>query len=142
MKIGPLKKVSKEALADISSLIGQLRGTEKKLGTLSELRAIVENKNTVMVVARDGQRIVGVATLYVLQKVGKRTGRIEDVVVDSEYRGKGIGKGLVKEVIRTAKKLKLAVVHLTSRPEKIAANALYKKLGFTIKKTNPYSLHF
>lgn len=142
MKIGPLKKVTAEALSDINRLMGQLRGKDADVGTRAELRAIIENRNNVMVVAQDGQRVVGVATLYVLQKVGKRTGHVEDVVVDSDYRGQGIGKKLMKEVIVAAKTRKLDVVHLTSRPERLAANALYKKLGFKLKKTNPYSLHF
>lgn len=140
MKIGPLKKVTAEALSDINRLMEQLRGQEAVLGTRTELRAIVENRNNVMIVVQDGHRVVGVATLYVLQKVGKRTGHVEDVVVDSDYRGQGIGKKLMKEVIAAAKTRKLSVLHLTSRTERVAANALYKKIGFKLKKTNPYSL--
>ncbi len=142
MKIGPLKKVTAEALSDINRLMGQLRGKGATLGTRAELREIVENKDSVMVVAEDGKKVVGVATLYVFQKMGKRTGHIEDVVVDGEYRGQGIGKKLVLALIAAGKKNKLAVIHLTSRPEREAANALYKKLGFKLKKTNPYSFHF
>jgi ribosomal protein S18 acetylase RimI-like enzyme len=92
MKIGPLKKATKEALLDVNRLMMQLRRKGDKVsGTPAELRAILENKNATILVAQDGQRIVGVGTLYVIQKIGKRAGHVEDVVVDSEYRGQGIG---------------------------------------------------
>ncbi len=141
MKIGPLKKVTAQAVNDLNGLMKQLRGGEKAIGTRTELRAILENKNVVMVVAQEGQRIVGVATLYIQQKIGKRTSQIEDVVVDEEFRGQGIGKKLVQALIAAAKSRKVGTIHLTSRPERTAANSLYKKLGFALKKTNPYSLH-
>jgi ribosomal protein S18 acetylase RimI-like enzyme len=141
MTIGQLKKVTAEAVSDINRLMKQLRSGEKTLGTRSELRVILENKNVVMVVAKEGQRIVGVATLYIQQKIGKRTSHIEDVVVDEEFRGQGLGKKLIQTLISAAKTRKVGTIHLTSRPERTAANALYKKLGFKLKKTNPYSLH-
>lgn len=141
MKIGPLKKVTSEAIVDINHLMAQLRDDAgKTAGTKAELRAIIENKHAAMVVVEDKHRVVGVATLYILQKIGKRTAYVEDVVVDEAYRGKGLGKKLMKAIVAVAKSKKVQTVHLTSRPERKAANALYQKLGFTARKTNPYSI--
>jgi phosphinothricin acetyltransferase len=141
MKIGPLKKATKEALLDVNRLMMQLRRKGDKVsGTPAELRAILENKNATILVAQDGQRIVGVGTLYVIQKIGKRAGHVEDVVVDSEYRGQGIGKKIMKALIATARTKNVSRIELTSGVDRIVANALYEKMGFKLRKTNAYSL--
>lgn len=141
MKIGPLKKVTGEALADINRLVKQLRRKgDVMAGTRVDLRAILENKNVVLVVAQDGSRIAGMGTLYVIQKVGKRVGHIEDMVVDETYRGQGLGKKLMQGLIAAAKSRKVTGLELTSGPDRVVANKLYEKSGFKLRKTNAYSL--
>ena len=63
---------------------------------------------------------------------------IEDVVVDESQRGKGFGKEMVKFAIEYSKTLGAASVALTSRPSRVEANELYKKLGFVLHETNVY----
>jgi len=142
MKIGPLKKVTKETMRDINGLVKQLRRKGDVMsGSPKDLRDIVASKNAVLIVAQDGTRVAGMGTLYIQQKIGKRTAHIEDVVVDEAYRGQGLGKKIVQALIAAAKARRVGTIHLTSRPEREAANALYQKLGFTLKKTNPYTLY-
>ncbi len=69
------------------------------------------------------------------------TGRkawIEDVVVDESQRGRGFGDELVKFAIEYSKSLDARSVALTSRPSRVEANELYKKLGFVRHETNVY----
>lgn len=69
------------------------------------------------------------------------TGRkawIEDVVVDESQRGRGFGDELVKFAIEYSKSLDARSVALTSRPSRVEANKLYKKLGFVRHETNVY----
>lgn len=63
---------------------------------------------------------------------------VEDLVVDETNRRKGIGEALMRRVIEKAKSLNFHSISLTSRASRVAANALYKKLGFHIHKTNYY----
>jgi len=93
-------------------------------------------------VAKDDGKIVGMATLYVMPKVGKRVGCVEDVVVGKEYRGQGLGEKLMRSIIAEARKKKVGSLFLTSASDRAAANVLYKKLGFEIVETNPYKLRF
>ena len=65
---------------------------------------------------------------------------IEDVVVDTSVRGQGLGKQLVEKALEEAKSAGTATVHLTSRPAREAANALYRSLGFELRETNVYRL--
>ena len=138
MTITVLKKATKAELRDLNELVKQLRGERFERGTLRELRNIVSDKSVSMIVAKDNQRIVGVATLYEIAKIGKRNAHIEDVVVHHDFRGRGIGEKLMRTLIRLAKRKRIHSLHLTSRPIRKAANKLYQKLGFTLKKTNPY----
>ncbi len=134
-------EVSEQALGEINQLLPQLRENPKeKLGSIGDLQSIVEDQNVALVVAKDDGRIVGMATLYMITKFGKRGGHIEDVVVDSGYRGQGLGEKIMRALIDTARTEHIKTLYLTSRPERVAGNKLYQKLGFERKETNPYSL--
>ncbi|MCP4331732.1 MAG: GNAT family N-acetyltransferase [Gammaproteobacteria bacterium] len=63
---------------------------------------------------------------------------IEDVVVSEIARGKGVGQSLSNHAVSLASTLGAKTVDLTSRPSRVAANELYKKVGFTQRETNVY----
>ncbi|HEY4517174.1 MAG TPA: GNAT family N-acetyltransferase [Candidatus Paceibacterota bacterium] len=136
-----LTEANEDTLKDILRLIAQLRrNSAEHTGSLYDIRDTVANEKAVCIVAKDGRHIVGVATLYILVKVGKRIGYVEDVVVDEQYRGQGLGKKLMESIIDVARKEALNNLFLTSSPARTAANNLYQKLGFEIVETNPYML--
>ena len=90
--------------------------------------------------AFDNQTLVGLASLFIIQKIEIKTGLIEGVVVDKDYRNQGIGTKLMYHLITRAKKLNLHHIDLTSNPKRLAANKLYIKLGFFQRNTNVYRL--
>lgn len=65
---------------------------------------------------------------------------IEDVVVDEVYRGRGLSKCLVEHAIIFAREAGVHTLMLTSRPARIAANHLYRSMGFVQRETNVYKL--
>ena len=60
------------------------------------------------------------------------------MIVDEDQRGKGFGKKLIDSLINWAKDNKVEIIELTSNPARIAANELYKKVGFILHPTNHY----
>ncbi|MGC9031634.1 MAG: GNAT family N-acetyltransferase [Minisyncoccia bacterium] len=58
-------------------------------------------------------------------------GYLEDVFVKEEYRGRGFGTKLVKEMIEKAKKENCYKIVCTSRFTKPEVHQFYEKLGFT-----------
>src|SRR3989338_6025217 len=141
MKILKLQRATKTTLKDLNALLSKLiKDPAKHNGTLAELRDIVRNKRAVMIVAQEGKRIVGVGSLYTILNLGRKRGEVEDVVVDSAYRGQGLGEKIMRALIRSARKQRLVSLHLTSRSARVAANKLYEKLGFVRKETNVYRL--
>ncbi len=57
-------------------------------------------------------------------------GLIEDVFVDEQYRGQGLGTRLVEAIIEEAKERKCYKLLCTSRYAREKVHAWYKKLGF------------
>jgi ribosomal protein S18 acetylase RimI-like enzyme len=82
--------------------------------------------------------IVGTAnlTLY-LVPTGLRA-ILEDVVVDEQLRGRGIGEALVRYALDLSRDAGARGVSLTSNSKRVAANQLYQKLGFLKRNTNSY----
>jgi ribosomal protein S18 acetylase RimI-like enzyme len=58
-------------------------------------------------------------------------GHVEDVVVDPDYRGRGLAEKLIRHIIAVASEKKLARLELNALAENVAARALYEKVGFT-----------
>lgn len=91
-----------------------------------------------------GKLLIGFATLVRQCKINCSAAnmpvRLEHVIIDSAYRGKGIGVTLGQELIRFALGRLYTRIDLTSEPARLAANRLYRSLGFKRRKTNVYRL--
>lgn len=90
------------------------------------------------IATNDEQHILGTATLATYTLLSGTKAWIEDVVVDSSARKQGIGQQLVLHILKFARQKGINKIDLSSRPERIAANKLYQKLGFEQRKTNIY----
>ncbi len=62
--------------------------------------------------------------------------KIDDVCVDSNYRGMHIGTELMKKLEKYAKEDNIGYLELTSNKKRCSARALYGKRGFTIVDTD------
>ncbi|MFK8275243.1 GNAT family N-acetyltransferase [Capnocytophaga cynodegmi] len=88
----------------------------------------------------DENKIVGMATMAVYDVISGRKAWIEDVVVSSNYRKKGIGERLTQFLIEKAKELEVSVLLLYSNPKREAAHRLYKRMGFLEKGSTLFSM--
>ncbi len=88
-------------------------------------------------VAKD-PAIVGVLTLTLYRIPSGLSARIDDVIVATEARGRGIGEALTRAAIEHARAAGARGVNLTSHPRREAANRLYQRLGFERRETNTY----
>lgn len=107
--------------------------------TEAELAAIVADPGTTLLVAEEADgAIVGCLTLHCFRIPTGLRALIEDVVVDSAARGRGIGAALTVAALERAYAVGARSVELTSRPSREAANRLYQRLGFVRRETNVY----
>jgi ribosomal protein S18 acetylase RimI-like enzyme len=86
--------------------------------------------------------IGGMLTLVSYLNVTGKKFWIEDVVVDSAFRGQGLGEQLIIAALEHAVTVGAKEVKLTSRPFREAANKLYLKMGFVRYETNVYKYKY
>jgi len=137
VQVTPVVTATVELLDAFHSLIPQLSTSSSPI-TMAELREIVGDSATVVLVARDGGVIVGLLTLAMFRIPTGMRAWIEDVVVDGRARGKGVGEALNRAALATARQRGAKTVDLTSRPSREAANRLYQRIGFVRRDTNVY----
>jgi len=99
-----------------------------------------EDNHVIFAVCVIEEKIVGIALLATYKVISGHRGMIEDVVVDTEHRGKGIGRKLMEKLLEEAKKRNLNSVLLFSGHHRKAAISLYKSLGFTLRDSGVYNL--
>lgn len=107
----------------------------------AELAAIVASEASVLLLAVDrdaDDRIVGSLTLAWFRIPTGVRAWIEDVVVDGDARGQGVGEQLNRQALGVARVLGARTVDLTSRPSREAANRLYQRIGFEARDTAVY----
>ncbi|HWP61726.1 MAG TPA: GNAT family N-acetyltransferase [Candidatus Paceibacterota bacterium] len=124
-----LKDVSQSAAEQLAALGSSLHGYERGFSE-EQLQEIVDDPHIALVVAQDNDRIIGMGGLYIIVKIGKRKGYIEDLIVDEKYRGQGLGEQIMRELIRTARNQGLYSLALNTNPKRVAAHKLYEKVGF------------
>lgn len=81
---------------------------------------------TVYLVARAGQRVVGYAGMHVIWEQA----HVTNIAVHPEYRGRGFGERLLRELMRVARRRGVRQMTLEVRVSNAPAQGLYRKLGF------------
>jgi GNAT superfamily N-acetyltransferase len=81
--------------------------------------------------ARDGRRVVGLATYsFLWPAVGAtRSLYLKELYLPAEYRGRGAGEQLMRAVFETATRLGCSRVEWTTDAGNAAARAFYARLG-------------
>lgn len=126
-------------VATINRLLRQLSSSPVSF-TSRDLSELICSSSSHLFFAESVGNAVGMLTLgEYLAPTGRKLW-IEDVVVDESMRGCSIGRMLVEHAIAFAKEKGCGTLMLTSRPSRVAANALYRSCGFLLKETNMYRM--
>lgn len=131
--------VKEEYIRDINRLIRQLTDSNKEF-TAQALQQIVGSMASRLFLLSIGTETIGMCTLAIYNAPTGCKVWIEDVVVDKEHRGMGFGRTIMDSAIKVAQEYAPCTLMLTSRPARVAANAMYKATKFTPKETNVYTM--
>ena len=137
-------EVTDELLAAVQSLIPQL-GPGKPTPTRDQLSALVNSEASILLIARYPEKsnpISGMLTLAIYHVPTGVRSIVEDVIVDENFRRKGIAEALLKEAIDRAREAGAGNVSLSANAAREAAHQLYQKLGFTRRNSLFYIHHF
>ncbi|HET9005297.1 MAG TPA: GNAT family N-acetyltransferase [Actinomycetes bacterium] len=137
IEVEAVREVTDELVEACRRLLPELSSAAAALDA-DELARIVDHQANTLLVARDQGAIVGMLTLVTFPLPSGLRARIEDVVVDQEVRGHGVGTALTMAAIDLARQQGARNVDLTSRASRAAANRLYQRLGFQLRDSNVY----
>ena len=129
----------------LSPIIGQqIRSLFNQLNSdINQLvidKVLVPDNTIVFAICKEDDIIIGMAAMATYKVISGHKGMIEDVVVSTDHRGKGIGKKLMQKLLKEGKKQQLNEILLFSGHHRLPAIALYKSLGFQLKNSGLYTL--
>ena len=134
-------EVVREATAMLQSalarLLPQLNPT-LEVPDMERLRRLIADPAVTLLLAVDGDDIVGTTTVIVYTTPFWIKARLDEVVVDDSARGKGVGEALIKAALDIGRERGAQVAELQSGrgPARQAAHRLYLRLGFKIRDSD------
>lgn len=137
MKIAILNKIDLniDIKEQVSKLFSQLSPNKIQL----DLEEVLNEKNQITVAyCEEKNKIIGIALLCTYKVISGNKGWIEDVVVDSASRGKGIGRKLINLLIKVGEEKELSEILLFTEDHRLAAINLYSSVGFKLKDSKIY----
>lgn len=119
-------------------------GGRTKLNACQQIRLIdglANHPSCFVLFARVDEQIVGLATCFINFSTFKAKSyiNIHDLIIQNDFRRKGLGKRLLQQIESIAKKRKYCKITLEVREDNTAAQYLYTELGF--KDAEP-KMHF
>ncbi len=130
-------------LADLDAILRLMNefhsSPTTKDAILPQLEKITSSDDSAVMVVEDERGVQGMAIVDLLYKLPKIECRINEVVVSAASRGKGYGALIMEACDAWAWQHDASTIEFSSRPSREAANALYQKLGYTLRDTNVYS---
>ena len=137
IRIEAVREATPELHAALARLLPQLN-PRLPVPDMGRLKRLIADPAVTLLVARDGDEIVGATTVIVYTTPFWIKARLDEVVVDDAARGKGVGEALVKAALEVGRERGAQVAELQSGrgPAREAAHRLYLRLGFKIRETD------
>lgn len=139
MIVKRLDKYTPEIADRIRNLLIQLSRSGKDKGEIPEewFNDIINSPWHDLLIAEDEDKIIGIASMSVVMGAGiRKNAYLEDFVVDSNIRTKGVGSALWDEMIKWAAEKGCKEFEFTCGNGRETAQAFYKKHGAEIYDTN------
>lgn len=135
-----ITQCSDDVLAALNALLPQLSDKAAPLAADQLAELLTQPLMHLFGVYDEENHLCGMGTLTFCPLPTGTKAWIDDVVVDSDCRGRGYARCLVERLIHEARQGGAKSLNLTSRPEREAANRLYRRIGFLPRATNVYAL--
>ena len=137
VRVEPVNDLTPNVQQALARLLPQLNPTLPVPDT-ARLERLVADPAVTLLIAREGDDIVGTTTVIVYTTPFWIKARLDEVVVDAGARGKGVGEALVRAALDLGRQKGAQVAELQSgRGEnRKAAHRLYERLGFKIRDSD------
>ena len=137
VRIEVVREATPELHAALARLLPQLNPT-LPVPDMTRLERLLTDPDVTLLIAQDGDEIVGTTTVIVYATPFWIKARLDEVVVDDSARGKGVGEALVKAALDIGRERGAQIAELQSGrgPNREAAHRLYERLGFQIRSSD------
>jgi GNAT superfamily N-acetyltransferase len=137
LRVEVVDEASEEIHAALARLLPQLN-PNLAIPDMERLRRLVADPAVTLLVARDGDEVVGTTTVIVYTTPFWIKARLDEVVVDASARGRGVGEALVRAALDIGRERGAQAAELQSGrgPKRAAAHRLYERLGFRIRDSD------
>ena len=141
MRVYILRKIEAATAARIDILL-HILSPDAPAVSEEKLKRLIQDGSSILFVGEDeGGEIAGMLTLTCCRTLSRNKWWIEDVVVDDRFRGKGIGRALVRAAVEHVKATEeFPTLYLTSNPSRVSARKLYRSEGFEEYETGVFRL--
>ena len=129
------RKIKKSDLNDVFVLLNQLKKIDiSHLNLDHSWDKFIQNNNSNSIVGIIDNKIIAYGSIIIENKIrGEVAGHIEDIVVDTEVRGKMIGVKLINELIEIGKKNNCYRITLFCKENLIN---FYSRSGFKVNSVS------
>lgn len=125
----------------IGQLLDSLRSVPVTIDEAGIERLLSDDRFNLFVAEDDDRNVMGMLTLTSCPTLAGEKVWIEDVIVDKKFRGKGVGRALLRAAVDFARnELKAQAVYLTSNPSRVQARSLYRSEGFEEYETGVFRI--
>ncbi len=136
MKTVSVAKLARGELSDFKRLIeifAEVFEAEESISSDEQLSILLANPDFLVFVVKDGQRVLGGLTAYVLHGYfgTKPVAYIYDVGVSPEWQGQGMGKLLIAEIANYCKDSGFDGVYVEAENDDIDAVSFYRKTKYS-----------
>lgn len=143
-----IEPAGKKDLLRMAQLLGHLFAQESDFkpdlkAQLRGLRRILDHpEQGQLLVAREDEEITGMVSLLwtTSTALGDPVAWLEDLMVDPEMRGRGLGKGLLNAAIALCRERGIQRITLLTDADNIPAQTLYRSCGFQPSTMMPMRL--
>jgi GNAT superfamily N-acetyltransferase len=141
MHVEAVTEATPELQAALARLLPQLN-PNLPVPDMERLRRLVADPAVTLLIAREGRQVVGTTTVIVYTTPFWIKARLDEVVVDAQARGRGVGEALVKASLEVGRRAGAQVAELQSGqgPARAAAHRLYERMGFRIRDTDVFRI--
>lgn len=139
MKIRRLTEYTSEVGEAVRRLLVELSRSGKDRGEIPEewFREVMASPYHDLLIAEDDGEILGMATVSIVFGAGiRKNAYLEDFVVSSKARGRGVGGAIWEEILTWAKEKGCSKLEFTSGRDREAAQKFYLHRGAKIYKTD------
>lgn len=131
-------KIRKIEIQDLDFVYNSICELENETLDFETFKAIftenISNPNNLYLIAENENESLGFISFHtqkLLHHCGL-VGEIQEFFINKKYRGKGIGKQLIEEIIQYSKQNNLKSIEVTTNKKRVENVLIYENLGFTL----------